>query len=123
VYPRRHNRYRLAAPVSFIWRDERGNQHEGTGWARDIGLEGVFVLTEACPPLRASVHVELVLPRLHSEARTLVAQGDGQVIRVEPGGLSGMRSGFAASVKRLLVRGGEEALIEDELPSPCKLAT
>jgi hypothetical protein len=123
VQPRKHNRYRLDAPVSFIWRDERGDQREGTGRTRDIGLEGVFVLTEACPPLMASVHIELLLPKLHSEARTLVAQGDGQVIRVEPGGLSGMRSGFAARVERLLVRGGEDALIEDEFPSPCKLAT
>jgi hypothetical protein len=123
VQPRKHNRYRLDAPVSFIWRDERGNQHQGSGQARDIGLGGVFVITQACPPLEAPIHVELDLPRLHSEARALVMQGDGQVIRVEPEGLSGMASGFAASVKRLLVRGGEDALTENEFPSPCRLAT
>jgi hypothetical protein len=112
VQPRKHNRYRLDAPVSFTWRDERGDQHEGTGLTRDVGLGGVFVFTQACPPLKVSVHVELALPKLHSEARSLVAQGDGQVIRVEPGGAGGTGCGFAATLKRFLVRGGEGALTE-----------
>ena len=38
MQPRKHNRYRLDAPVSFFWRDEREIQHEGTGLTRDIGL-------------------------------------------------------------------------------------
>jgi hypothetical protein len=120
---RRHNRYQLDAPVSFIWTDVRGDQHMGTGQARDIGLGGVFIFTQARPSLEASIHIELELPRLHSEARNLVVQGDGHVIRVEPGGLNGMGCGFAASIKRLFVRGRDKALTEDEFPSPCRLAT
>ena len=106
MQPRKHNRYRLDAPVSFFWRDERAVQHEGTGLTRDIDLGGVFVFTQACPPLKVSVHVELVLPRLHSEAIPLLMQGGGQVIRVDPGGPSGTGGGFAATIKRFLVRPG-----------------
>jgi hypothetical protein len=119
VQPRKHNRYRLDAPVSFIWRDEREIQHEGTGLTRDIGLGGVFVFTPACPPLEVPVHVELMLPRLHSEARPLLVQGNGQVIRVEPGGPSGTGGGFAATIKRFLLREGEGALTEDGFLTPC----
>ncbi len=120
MQPRKHNRYRLGAPVSFIWRDERKVRHEGIGLTRDIGLGGVFVLTQACPPLEVSVHVTLVLPRLHSEARPLLVQGDGQVIRVEPGGPSGTGGGFAATIKRFLVRNGEGALTEEKFLTPCE---
>jgi hypothetical protein len=123
VQPRKQNRYPLDAPVTFLWRDERGNHHEGRGRARDISLGGLFVMTEVCPPLEVSVHVELQLPRLHNEAPALVVQGDGQVIRVESQEASSMGSGFAASIKRLLVRGGERALTEDRLVTPCRLGT
>jgi hypothetical protein len=120
VQPRKHNRYRVDAPVSFIWRDGREVQHEGMGLTRDIGLGGVFVFTQACPPLEVSVHVELVLPRLTSEARTLLVQGDGQVTRVEPGGPSGTGGGFAATIKRFLLRAEEGALTEDGFLTPCE---
>jgi len=120
VQPRKHNRYRLDAPVSFIWRNGREIQHEGTGLTRDIGLGGVFVFTQACLPLEVSVHVDLVLPRLTSEARTLLVQGDGQVIRVEPGGPSGTGGGFAATIKRFFLRGEEGALTEDGFLTPCE---
>jgi hypothetical protein len=120
VQPRKHNRYPVDAAVRFFWRDERGVQHEGTGLTRDIGLGGVFVFTENCPPLEVSVHVELLLPRLHGGARLMVVQGDGQVIRVEPGGPRGTGGGFAVTIKRFLVRNGERELTEDGFLTPCE---
>jgi hypothetical protein len=113
VQPRKDTRYRLDAPVSFFWRDEREVQHYGTGLTHDIGLGGVFVFTQACPPLEVSVHVELVLPKVHSQAKPLVVQGDGQVVRVEPGGPSGTAGGFAANIKRFVLRNGKEVVTEN----------
>jgi len=120
MQPRKHNRYRLDAPVRFIWKDEREIQDEGMGLTRDIGVGGVFVITQACPPLEVSVHVEVFLPRLHSKARQLLLQGDGQVIRVEPGGPSGTGGGFAAAFTAFLVRDREGALTEDGVLTPCE---
>jgi hypothetical protein len=118
VQPRKHIRYRLNAPVSFIWRDEREVQHEGTGETRDVALGGVFVFARTCPPLEAPVHVELLLPKLTSEARPLLVQGDGQVIRVEPGGPNGTGGGFAASINRFLLHNGQGALTEEGVLIP-----
>jgi hypothetical protein len=118
VQPRKHTRYRLDAPVSFIWRDEREVQHEGTGLTRDIGLGGAFVFTQDCPPTGVSVRLEVVLPRLRSEASPLLIHGDGEVIRVEPGGPGGTGGGFAATIKRFLLRNGEGVLTEDGFLTP-----
>jgi len=120
VQHRKHNRYQLDAPVIFHGRNERDVQYEGTGQIRDIGVGGVFIFTQACPPLDVSVYVELVLPRLHSEARVLLAHGDGQVIRVEPPGPSGTGGGFAATFQRLFVHDGENKLTEDGVLTPCE---
>jgi hypothetical protein len=119
VRSRKHNRYRLNAPVSFFWRDERAVQHEGTGLTRDIGLGGVFISTEACPPLEVSVHIEFPLPKLHSGATPLLMQGDGQVIRVEPAGPGRTEGGFVAAINLLVVRHGEGALTEEGVLTPC----
>ena len=107
MQPRKHNRYRLSAPVVFHWKDASDAECEGTGQIRDICLGGVFIHTEAPPPLKVPVQIELRLPKFDSAARLLLAHGDGEVIRKEPAGKSGTAGGFAAAFRRLSVGGRE----------------
>jgi len=110
VYARKNNRYRLNAPVVFFWKDEGNAQHAGTGRTRDIGLGGAFVFTKICPPLEAPLHLEVVLPTVYIEVRPLKVEGDGQVIRVEPGVPGG---GFAAAIRHFSLRAGQEPPFEN----------
>ena len=61
---RKAKRYRLSAPALFVWAPQDGNPQSGQGVTRDINTFGVYVLTDALPPVGALVQMEVLLPKL-----------------------------------------------------------
>ena len=61
---RNAKRYRLSAPALFLWALQDGRPQSGQGVTRDINTFGVYVLTDALPPVGALVQMEIALPRL-----------------------------------------------------------
>ena len=84
VEPRKSRRYRLQAPVSFLWT------------IRDISDRGVFINGEIVPQRGAHLDVEVYLPSLEFGGVAVQLHGEGTVIRVERE--EGSRKGFAATV-------------------------
>ena len=94
---RKAKRYRLSAPVLFVWPPQNGKPHSGQGVTRDINTSGIYVLTDAMPPIGARLQMEIVLPKLVDTSPGMHLQGEGVVLRCEYGDDS--RRGFAASAQ------------------------
>ena len=90
-------RYRLSAPALFMWATQDGKPHSGQGVTRDINTSGVYVETDAIPPVGARVQVEIVLPKLADDSPGMHLQGEGIVLRCEF--RDSGRCGFAASAQ------------------------
>jgi len=61
--PRRRARFSISAPVVFRWRHESGGYENGDGITRDIGIGGMFIVTNGpSPPENASIRCEASLP-------------------------------------------------------------
>ncbi len=92
-------RYRLACQVRFSWANEQQERFHGRGVTRDISARGAFILTAACPPDAATVHLKILIAPDPPDAPTARLRGDAQVLRVEqvPGGQG--QSGFAVVTK------------------------
>jgi hypothetical protein len=93
---RKSKRYRLLAPVSFLWERPDGLLQEGKGTIRDISDRGVFITGEAGPPAGAHLDVEVYLPSLEAGGAAVQLHGEGTVMRVERGAEN--TKGFAAVV-------------------------
>jgi hypothetical protein len=78
---RRCSRYHLRLPVLFSWTDK--SRQQGAGFTRDIGVDGVFIFAEECPPTGTTIDVELVLPLPKDSSRELRLRCIGKVIRVD----------------------------------------
>ena len=89
---RKTTRYPLELRVTFRWTNE-GQDYLGTGPTRDIGVAGMFVFSEDCPPHGARLTCEVTVPRTRSPG-SLQIKASGRVVRVE-GSQSGTRRGFA----------------------------
>jgi hypothetical protein len=99
---RRATRYRLSAPALFLWAAQEENPQSGQGVTRDIQASGVYVLTDALPPVGALVQLDILLPKLEDPGFGMSLAGEGVVLRVEPHGSKGAgtgKAGFAASVQ------------------------
>src|SRR5260370_2483035 len=68
---RRHLRYPLAAAVKYQWSARNLMMGEGEGRSRDISEAGTFVLTNALPPVGASIDVASQLPPCQVRAAAL----------------------------------------------------
>jgi PilZ domain-containing protein len=87
-------RYRLSADAVFAWEGAQHGRLLGEGVTRDISLAGAFVFTLTCPPVGATVQLDVFLsPALGSARRTVRIKTEATVIRVEHSGAS---EGFAA---------------------------
>lgn len=73
---------------------------------RDISEVGLFVVSQACPPLRSKVDVEILFGRSKSNVSL---RGSMQVLRVEADLNRICVCGFALSGKRLSVGGAAQA--------------
>jgi hypothetical protein len=90
-------RYQLSAPALFMWATQDGKPHSGQGVTRDINTSGVYVVTDAVPPVGARVQLEIVLPKLADDSPGMHLQGEGIVFRCEF--QEAGKSGFAASAQ------------------------
>lgn len=99
---RKAKRYRLSAPALFLWAAQEGKLQSGQGVTRDMNASGVYVLTDALPPVGALVQLDILLPKLADPGFGMSLAGEGVVLRVESKGSQGVESGeagFAASVQ------------------------
>lgn len=89
-------RYRLRAPVSFLWERPDGLLQEGKGTIRDISAAGVFVTGDVAPQPGVHLELEVYLPSLERGRGSVQLHGEGTVLRVERE--HGIPKGFAAAV-------------------------
>ena len=79
----------------------------GEGVTRDLSTEGMYVLTETCPPLHAKVQIQVQFPPL-AESRGLRMRTSGHVLRRELIAGAKVHGGFAAACKTFTLRNKEE---------------
>lgn len=99
---RKANRYQMSATVFFFWMNKNEPEQYGQGVTRDINLSGVYVLTNALPPVGARILMDILLPKLSDAGNGMHMTGEGVVLRVEPSGNNDAGAkvgGFAASVQ------------------------
>ena len=94
---RKAKRYPVSAPALFMWAPQNGKPLVGRGVTRDINTSGVYVQTNAIPPVGALIRLEIVLPKLIDESPGMHLQGEGVVLRCDSG--KGQKCGFAASAQ------------------------
>jgi hypothetical protein len=87
-------RYRLSADAVFSWGGPNGIRLSGEGVTRDISVAGAFIFTRMCPPVGATLDLEIFLTSSSGgRGRTVQITTEARVIRVEH---SGNAEGFAA---------------------------
>ena len=65
---RQHNRYRLAAYVTFSWETEDHHVHHGDGQTRDCSLSGTFIVSRVARGfLFNQARLETIVPDAVSE--------------------------------------------------------
>jgi hypothetical protein len=80
-----------------MWAFRDGEPQSGRGITRDINTLGVFVLTDALPPVGARVQMEIALPKLTATGMGMQLTCEGVVLRCESGDAT--KRGFAASAQ------------------------
>jgi hypothetical protein len=86
-------RYRLSANAVFAWEGPHHGRLLGEGVTRDISLAGAFIFTRTCPPVGATLDLDILLsPAPGSGGRTVRIKTEARVIRVEH---STVAEGFA----------------------------
>jgi hypothetical protein len=55
-------RYQLSLPVLFQWTDSEGASHKEGGFTRNVGTRGVYVTSPECPPVNATIELQVLLP-------------------------------------------------------------
>ena len=99
---RKAKRYHLNAPARFLWASQDGEPQSGEGVTRDVSTFGVYVLTDALPPVGALVQMEIALPKLVDTGSGMHLDCEGVVLRSEPHSAKGVgasEGGFAASMQ------------------------
>jgi hypothetical protein len=80
---RRAVRYKLCLPLLFKWTDGSRDPIQEAAFTRDISTGGVFISCVKCPPVGATLSLEIMLPP-NSEIRSHALRLDAtaQVIRI-----------------------------------------
>jgi hypothetical protein len=119
VLTRKKNRYPLALPVSFYWKDDDQTQHHGVGVTREVDIRGAFISSRSVPPLHAHVKLQVFLPPSRRTIYPVQLFGEGLVVCVNavpdgkgPGALAVEGSPFV--LPRTL---GDPVAIESRLKS------
>jgi hypothetical protein len=94
---RKQKRYNVCAPVLFMWALHDGEPQGGRGITRDINTFGVYVITDASPPIGARVQMTIALPKLTDNGTGMQLTCEGVVLRCESDDVA--RRGFAASAQ------------------------
>jgi hypothetical protein len=94
---RKEMRYRLDAPALFSWESAHHRRLQWEGITRDVSALGAFIVTPTCPPVEASVQVEVVLPflTLMGAKTDIRIRGEARVVRVEHPSDDQGKNGFA----------------------------
>ncbi len=103
VESRRAIRYRIRASAKFRWRNRGGSRHQGEGVTRDLCTEGMYILSETCPPLDAKLQIQVQFPP-RGKGRGLQMRTSGSVVRRELIAEGEIRDGFAAVCKTFALR-------------------
>lgn len=90
-------RYPLSARAVFSWQDSEQNKLRGEGLTRDVGLAGAFIFSLTCPPVGATVEVDLFLPPVHGAVPTVRLKARAQVRRVDRAVTREEQNGFAVA--------------------------
>ena len=85
---RQHNRYRVAASVTFSWETEDRRVHYGKGQTRDCSISGAFVISPERLTIGSILQMEFSLPRLLAAGPGARLKTRGRVLRVEPEGFA-----------------------------------
>jgi hypothetical protein len=94
---RKRLRYRLSADAVFAWENALHGRLLGEGVTRDISLAGAFIFTRTCPPVGATLELDVFLsPTPGSKGRRVRIQTEATVVRIEH---SAAVEGFAAVSK------------------------
>jgi hypothetical protein len=93
---RKSRRYRLPAPVSFLWERPDGQLQEGKGTIRDISDRGVLITGDIVPERGCHLDVDVYLPSLEAGVAAVKLHGEGTVIRIYRE--DGVSKGFVAAV-------------------------
>ena len=88
VNQRQHNRYRVAAFVSFSWETEDHRVHHGNGQTRDCSISGAFIVSPNRLTIGSKLQMEFSLPRLVAAGPGARLKTRGCVVRVEPEGFA-----------------------------------
>jgi hypothetical protein len=94
---RKHKRYKVNAPVNFMWATHGGEPQSGQGITRDINTFGVYVVTDALPSVGARVQMEITLPAFRDTGPGMQLTCEGVVLRCDGDGTP--KRGFAASAQ------------------------
>ena len=87
-------RYRLSADAVFAWEGAQHDRFLGEGLTRDISLAGAFIFTLTCPPVGATVQLDVLLsPTTSAPGKCVRIKAEATVVRVEH---SDTLEGFAA---------------------------
>jgi PilZ domain-containing protein len=105
---RQHERYGLAAPISFSWKNPGNISQRSKGLLLNISGGGIFVATTDLPPegarIRLSVSLRTVFVGTH-----LAIRASAELVRVEFRESVGS-TGFGAAIKRLTLRSNVKAI-------------
>jgi len=92
---RKAKRYPLRVPVTFCWEDEGGILQEAQGTTLDISDRGLFVISDLLPQVGTHLEVDVYLPSVRGEPKSVRLRGEGKVVRATK---KGPESGFGAEV-------------------------
>ncbi len=105
---RKRVRHRLAVDAVFTWEGAEHTCLHGGGVTRDISLSGVYIFSLTCPPVGATMQLDVSLLQVNGGSRTLRLKTDATVIRVEHANAGG-DEGFAVVLEGLsLTEGGND---------------
>lgn len=102
-------RFPVEATAAFWWIDANGMLQHGEGHTRDVSERGVFVVSDACPPLGVRVGLDFRLEEFPGTTHSLGIHVDGHVLRVDEVSAGGADCGFAIL--------NDDAMLEEKLGS------
>jgi hypothetical protein len=106
---RKRVRHRLAADAEFTWEGAERTCLHGEGVTRDISLSGAYIFSLTCPPVGATIQLDVSLLQVDSRSRTLRSKTGATVIRVEHANTDG-DEGFAVVLEGLSLTEGANDL-------------
>ncbi|PYY19263.1 MAG: hypothetical protein DMG60_05075 [Acidobacteria bacterium] len=94
VETRKFERYRLDLPVTYMWCRAKGDCEHGAGFAWDISVAGMFVVSSQRPPLATQIWCEVMLPQSHGNEAVRKLRAAGPVVRTTASGVDDHPGGF-----------------------------